>query len=109
MTALPPARLSSAMMAAAGTAVGAAAADAQDAALVARLDWVRTWTESVAAEDGDEGCRKMAAACRCGRALSRVGRERRPCRGVPAIGVASMQYSVYMCRLVQVRVLLKQC
>ena len=61
MAALPPARLSSAMLGALGSA------DAQDAALVARLEWVRQWADTVAESDADEGCRKMASACRCAR------------------------------------------
>lgn len=58
LVALPPARLSSAMLAAASSA------DCQDAALVARLDWVRQWADSTTESDTDEGCRKMASSCR---------------------------------------------
>lgn len=51
--ALPPARL-------AGALVGAQR-DAADAHLVERLQWLQSWAAGVAAGDGDDNCRALAA------------------------------------------------
>ena len=70
LSAVPPARLATAML---GTAVGsagvalsaaAAARNATDDALVSRLEWLRGWAEGVAAGDTDDSCRMMADGVR---------------------------------------------
>lgn len=52
---LPPARLAGAMV--------GRQADVQDAVLVERLQWLMSWTQTVAASDTDQHCRMLAAGC----------------------------------------------
>lgn len=52
---LPPARLAGAML--------CQTSDIQDQVLVGRLQWLMSWTKSVAAADTDEQCRLLAAGC----------------------------------------------
>ncbi|KAL4458913.1 hypothetical protein ABPG75_013778 [Micractinium tetrahymenae] len=71
LAAVPPARLATAMLGAAaggggggGLSAAAAARDATDDALVTRLEWLRKWTEGMAAGDTDDSCRMMADGVR---------------------------------------------
>ncbi len=54
VSSLPPARLAGALV--------EHGADAQDAVLVERLQWLQTWATGAAAGDTDENCRLLAAA-----------------------------------------------
>lgn len=62
--AVPPARLATAMLGAAAGSQLAASRDAADDALVSRLEWLREWSEGVAASDPDDSCRMMAEGVR---------------------------------------------